>query len=53
MFDRDDRRHQLRQRTRPGGSDSGSSSAQIAAWVEANFESTTLHPVTIYDPSAD
>ncbi|KHS54274.1 ArnT family glycosyltransferase [Brevibacterium linens] len=37
----------------PGGSDSGSSSAQIAAWVEANFESTTLDSVTLYDLSAD
>lgn len=36
----------------PGGTDSGSSSAQIAAWVEANFESTTLDSVTLYDLSA-
>ena len=31
----------------PGGADSGSSSAQIAAWVEANFESTTLDSATL------
>ncbi|WP_152348437.1 ArnT family glycosyltransferase [Brevibacterium sp. CFH 10365] len=36
----------------PGGADSGSSSAQIAAWVEANFESTTLDSATLYDLSA-
>ena len=35
----------------PGGSDSGSSSAQIQAWVEANFQSTTLDTVALYDLS--
>ena len=35
----------------PGGSDSASSSAQIQAWVEANFESTTLDSVALYDLS--
>ncbi|UVI37185.1 ArnT family glycosyltransferase [Brevibacterium spongiae] len=39
----------------PGGADSGSSSAQIAAWVEANFEATTVDSVdsvALYDLSA-
>lgn len=36
----------------PGGSDSNSSSAQIAAWVEENFEPTTVDSVSLYDLSA-
>ena len=36
----------------PGGSDSDSSSSQIAAWVAANFEATTVDDVALYDLSA-
>ncbi|WP_181274826.1 ArnT family glycosyltransferase [Brevibacterium oceani] len=36
----------------PGGGDSDSSSSQIAAWVEANYEATTVDSVSLYDLSA-
>ncbi|MGC2940502.1 MULTISPECIES: ArnT family glycosyltransferase [unclassified Brevibacterium] len=36
----------------PGGADSDSSSSQIAAWVEANCEATTVDSVSLYDLSA-
>lgn len=35
----------------PGG-DSDSASSQIAAWVEANYEATTVDSVSLYDLSA-
>ena len=36
----------------PGGADADSSASQIAAWVEANFEATTVDDVSLYDLSA-
>ncbi|MDN5792010.1 MAG: glycosyl transferase, partial [Brevibacterium aurantiacum] len=37
----------------PGGGGGGSStSAEISAWVEANFEATTVDSVSLYDLSA-
>jgi 4-amino-4-deoxy-L-arabinose transferase-like glycosyltransferase len=36
----------------PGGGDSDSSSSPIAAWVEANYEATTVDSVSLYDLSA-
>ena len=35
-----------------GGSTSNSSSSEIAAWVEANFEETTVDSVSLYDLGA-
>lgn len=36
----------------PGGGDSDSASSQIAAWVESNYEATTVDSVSLYDLSA-
>lgn len=35
-----------------GGATSNSSSSEIAAWVEANFEETTVDSVSLYDLGA-
>lgn len=36
----------------PGGGNEDSASSQIAAWVEANYEVTTVDSVSLYDLSA-